>query len=117
MLLLLGLAAMPASGKKQSSTQKKQTEENTVQIDKTVLEEKLENILSSVEGVGNVQVMLMTDEEKDAQGFYGTGTQKVNGVLICASGADDPVVVHNIQQAVMALFQVEAHKIKVMKMK
>ena len=33
-----------------------------------------------------------------------------------AEGGDDPGVVQNITEAVMALFGVEAHKIKVMKM-
>ena len=40
----------------------------------------------------------------------------ITGVLIAAQGADDPVTVREIQQAVMALFQVEAHRIKVIKM-
>ena len=39
------------------------------------------------------------------------------GVLVVAEGGADPVVVQQIQEAAMALFHVEAHKIKVMKMK
>ena len=58
----------------------------------------------------------MTGEKKD-NSFYSSGEQKVTGVLISAQGADQSMVVKNIQDAVMALFQVEAHKIKVMKMK
>ncbi|MDC7286529.1 hypothetical protein NXH76_01820 [Blautia schinkii] len=85
--------------------------------DKSELEKKLESLLSNVEGVGRVQVILMTGPEKDAQGFANSGGQKITGVLIAAEGADNSVTVQNIQQAVMALFQVEAHKIKVMKMK
>ena len=42
---------------------------------------------------------------------------EVRGVLVVAQGGDNPVVVQQIQEAVMALFRVEAHKIKVMKMK
>ena len=41
----------------------------------------------------------------------------MTGVLVSAEGGGDPVVVKNIQEAVMSLFQLEAHKIKVMKMK
>lgn len=41
----------------------------------------------------------------------------IRGVLVVAKGADQPVIVQNIQEAVRALFQVEPHKIKVMKMK
>ena len=78
-------------------------------------EAKLESILENTEGVGKVQVLLMTGEGK--QGFYGTENTEVTGVLIAAEGADNSVTVQNIQQAVMALFQIEAHKIKIMKMK
>lgn len=84
---------------------------------KTELEAKLEDLLSQVEGVGKVRVMLMTGESKDSQGFYSSGETKVTGVLVAAEGADNSVTVQNIQQGVMALFQIEAHKIKVMKMK
>lgn len=87
------------------------------EVGKTELEEKLESILESVEGVGKVQVLLMAEEEKDSMGFTQGNQVKVSGVLIAAEGADDFVTVQNIQEAVMALFQVEAHKIKVMKMK
>ena len=74
------------------------------------LERRLQNILENVEGVGEVKVMLMTEEQ---QGIYRSGETEVRGVLIAAEGAS----VQKIQQAVMALFQIEAHKIKIMKMK
>ena len=74
------------------------------------LERRLQNILENVEGVGEVKVMLMTEEQ---QGIYRSGETEVRGVLIAAEGASDPVVVQKIQQAVMALFQIEAHKIKI----
>lgn len=41
---------------------------------------------------------------------------EIVGVVVVAEGGDNPVVVQNITEAVMALFGVEAHKIKVMKM-
>lgn len=85
-------------------------------VEKTLLEEKLASLLESVEGVGAVQVMIMTGEE-DSGSFYSSGTEKVTGVLVSAEGAHRSVIVKNIQDAVMALFQVDAHKIKVMKMK
>jgi len=40
----------------------------------------------------------------------------IKGVVVIAQGGDDSVVVKEITEAVMALFQVEAHRIKVMKM-
>lgn len=41
---------------------------------------------------------------------------EILGVLVIAQGADDSLIVTEITEAVMALFGVEAHKIKVMKM-
>jgi stage III sporulation protein AG len=81
------------------------------------MERDLENLLSKVEGVGEVRVLLTIKE--DSGSLYGSSqsTPSVTGVLIAASGADNLSVVENIQEAVQALFQVEAHKIKVMKMK
>ena len=81
---------------------------------RTDLEMKLEDLLKNVEGVGNVKVMLMTES---GQGLYGSAGNEVNGVLIVAEGADNSVVSRNIVEGVMALFQIEAHKIRVMKMK
>lgn len=40
----------------------------------------------------------------------------VEGVVVVAEGGDNPTVVSNISDMVMALFRVEAHKIKVVKM-
>ena len=93
-----------------------QLEKNT-DAERTVLEKKLEDLLSQTEGVGKVQVLLMTGEEKDSSSFYDSGNQAVTGVLIAAEGADNSVVSRNIVEGVMALFQLDAHKIKVMKMK
>ena len=84
-----------------------------VEIQST-LELKLQDILESMEGSGKGKVMLMTGEQ---QGIYQSEETEVKGVLIAAEGAADPVVVQKIQQAVMALFQIEAHKIKIIKMK
>ena len=41
---------------------------------------------------------------------------QIAGVVVVAQGGDNSVVVQNITEAVMALFGVEPHKIKVMKM-
>lgn len=73
--------------------------------------------MSQVEGVGEVKVILMTGEDENSQGFYSSGKEKVTGVLIAAQGADNSVVSRNIVEAVMALFEVEAHRIRVMTMK
>ena len=89
-----------------------------------------------VKGVGEAEVILTCegteknlvekDEQdtvytKDAKGNqipYLTSQEypKVLGVVVVAEGGDNPVIIRNIQEAVQVLFQVEAHKIKVMKM-
>ena len=42
-------------------------------------------------------------------------TPEVAGVIVIAEGGDDPVAVENIIEAVQALFEIDTHKIKVMK--
>lgn len=42
-------------------------------------------------------------------------TPVVEGVVIIAEGGDDAVIVQNITEAVQALFEIDTHKIKVMK--
>ena len=123
-LLLLGVLmtviALPVSDKKGTESTLGVlgiTSQETEKLTKTSLEVRLEEVLSQVEGVGKVQVMVMTGEEKDSQSFYSSKENVVTGVLIAAQGADNSVVSRNIVEAVMALFQIEAHKIKVMKMK
>lgn len=123
--LLLAVAAMPVSDQThQDQTQKSLfsdtvggKETGTIQVEKSRLEEKLEALLESVEGVGKVQVIVMSDENNETQAFSRSNAVQVTGVLVSAEGGGDPVVVKNIQEAVMSLFQLEAHKIKVMKMK
>ena len=41
---------------------------------------------------------------------------EIEGVLVVAEGGDSPWIVSDISDAVKALFQVEAHRIKVVKM-
>ena len=113
--LLLMVISLPVS-KANSDTagEKHLTASQTTQEQKSELEEKLENLLENAEGVGKVKVMLM---EEGGQGVYSAGETEVTGVLIVAEGADNAVTVQKIQQAVMALFQIDAHKIRIIKMK
>lgn len=43
-------------------------------------------------------------------------TPQIEGILVVATGADNATVKQNIFEAVLALFPVEAHKIKIVKM-
>ena len=106
--------ALPVSkGNSDTAGEKLLTAPQTIQEQKSELEEKLENLLEDAEGVGKVKVMLM--EESGQEGYSLQGTE-ITGVLIVAEGADNAVTVQKIQQAVMALFQIDAHKIRIMKM-
>ena len=111
------------------------------------LQSQLEEALSQVEGVGEVRVLITMDTmgerivEKDAPDTSEKTSQEENtvyerredgretpyitseilprirGVLVIAKGGGNPETVQQIQEAVEALFHLEAHKIKVMKMK
>lgn len=98
-------------------TQKSSKNANTQVSEKTRLESRLEELLSNVEGVGEVEVIIMTGDEGNTDGFSISSKNEVTGVLVAAQGAGSAVTVQNIQQAIMALFQIDAHKIRVMKMK
>ena len=125
------------------------------------LEQRLEELLSGVEGVGSVRVMITVDgstqktilqdgtsereqtTETDSAGgsrnsvsersdgttvFYTDGSEsvpyilsenypKVTGVVVIAKGSGTGTVDFDILNAVQVLFDVPAHKIKIMKMK
>ncbi len=81
---------------------KTSTKTTTEQTQGTELEERLEGLLESMTNVGKVQVMITSQKNGD-----------VEGIVVLADGAKDPVVVRNITDVVQALFQVDAHKIKV----
>ena len=138
--LLLLIAALPVKERETLKTQQEEysvTEPAKEQKDwQQQMEEQLEEVLKKVKGVGKAEVILTCegteknlvekDEKdtvytKDAKGNqipYLTSQQypKVIGVVVVAEGGDNPVIIGNIQEAVQVLFQVEAHKIKVMKM-
>ena len=70
----------------------------------TELEKRLDNILEGMEGVGNATVMITLSED-----------DRVEGVAVVAAGGGNAVVVQNITEVVEALFDVETHKIKVIR--
>lgn len=121
------------------------------------LERSLEELLSSMEGVGKVQVMITLEGseeaivEKDSSWIRNGTTEvdsaggsrnttdlqqedvtvydgrdvpyvrqvlnpKVAGVAVSAQGGGNAVIVRNITEAIQALFSIDAHKIKIVKM-
>lgn len=81
-------------------------------------EEELKELLASVEGVGKVKAMITLEAEGKHSLFSDEGESggEVEGVVVVASGSDGGRIDREIVQAVQALFHVESHKIKVMKM-
>lgn len=110
---------------------------------KEMLEQELEELLSHMDGVGKVRVMLTIKDmgahvldknvKRDGENSetstvvykhdkeespYVTNQYlpDVEGVLIVAQGGGNAVTVSDISDAVMALFNIEPHKIKIVKM-
>lgn len=71
----------------------------------TFIEQKLKNILSKVEGVGEVNVMVKINED-----------ESIEGVIVVAGGGGNGTVSASITSAIEALLGIPAHKIKVLKM-
>ena len=77
-----------------------------------LLEAQLEWILAQMEGIGQVESMITLEpfvDDKDVP--------EIRGILILADCGDNPVEILKIQETVMTLFQISAHRIKVMKLK
>lgn len=119
--LLLVVIAMPTSERlsedtSQNLTQTGMFQEGQETEENSPLEKQLAGMLGQIEGVGQVQVMVYKKANSSLTSMD-NDTGEIQGVLIVAEGGDNSVTVRKIQEVVMALFQVEAHKIKVMKMK
>ena len=161
--ILLLVISIPAGTKKTLANSSKSSVGTTKQGEYTAyMEERLERILSQIDGAGQVQVMITwkSDGEKvvekdrksneenvseqDSQGgsrttsshdtqettVYNSGSStsgvqepyvskelspQAQGVIVIAPGGDDAVVVKNITEAVQALFEIDTHKIRIMK--
>ena len=80
------------------------------------MQESMTACLGRMQGVGKAEVFLTAAPEGES--LYGSArTPAIQGVLIVAEGADDPLVVQDITEACEALFSISVHKIKVVKMK
>ena len=116
------LASVEGVGKVRVMITKKSSGEKIVEKDTPVTDRS-----TTEEGDGgNTSTVEKTQEESTVYAQDGNGGQtpyvieeiepQIQGVIIVAEGGDNSQVVQNITEAVMALFGVEAHKIKVMKM-
>lgn len=148
--LLLAVIAIPVDEKEN----REEKTENTLPVSsesaeenmdyERQMEQKLEELLGSVDGVGKVRVMLtfegtgekrvekdqtLTAEETREETVYeemGSSERtpyvtsetnpKVEGVLVIAEGGGSSRIKQEILEAAQALFGIDAHKIKIMKM-
>ena len=100
-LLLVGiLLVVIAIPTKSSSEEKRVVDSKNWSTSET--EQRLENILSQMQGIGEVHVMITYKQENE-----------VEGVVVVAEGGEQGVTVQKITEVVRALFDVDSHKIKV----
>ena len=99
--ILLVVIAIPT---KQEETKRTEIKKETEGTCSTEMEQRLEDLLSNMQDVGKVQVMITSKENG-----------QVEGIVVLAEGAKNGVVVKNITEVVQALFDVDAHKIKVIR--
>lgn len=115
--ILLLVIAIPVERKDEKTVSKDAAKESildTVNVSDhaALLEAQLEQVLSQTEGIGQVQSMITLEPLVDEN-----EAPDIRGILILAECGDNPVEILKIQEAVMTLFQIDAHRIKVMKLK
>jgi len=103
-----------------------QTNTTNGQVSPKTNEEKLEQTLKAMKGVGEVKVYFyygdMTDEKDDnqlfSQYFRGTeqGTKEVTGILIVSKGASDIFVKNEMRAVVSQVMQLPIHRIIIVPM-
>lgn len=81
----------------------------------TYTTQNIKNCLENMEGVGKVEVFLSVETSGDS--YMNSDVPVVSGIMVVAQGADNPIVVQDITEACEALFSLDAHKIKVVRMK
>lgn len=153
--ICLILLSFPHSSEKKTNDSEETTEVQSESTDVEVLEKRLVNALSKVEGVGKVKVMITLksskesvvnkdtpyeeEEEKDGESTRKSVSSEeetvlieedgksvpyvikelepeIEGVVVIAQGGANASVQKDITEAVTALFNVQANKVKVLKM-
>lgn len=110
-LLILAMPTKQEESGLSYGNQAEKEEETTEEV-----EGRLERILEDTEGVGKVKVMITGSEEKTGLAEDEDTECDVEGVVVVAQGAENAAVKKKIQDIVLALFPIEAHKIEIVKM-
>ena len=101
------------------STGKKIVEKDNPQDEETSSQKDSEGAESNTQSSSTQETTVYAENENGSQTPYVSSETypEIRGVLVVADGGGNPVIAQQIQEAVMALFHVDAHKIKVLKMK
>lgn len=125
MLLPVGETGIKREEKSSGQVAMQQTDTFGETLDTTqaycrMLEEKMGELLSQIEGVGETKVLITMkySEEKflEDETLIKTQAPKVQGVMVVARGAGTGEVDLKITQIVQALLAVDVHKIAIAKM-
>lgn len=101
------------------STGKKQVEKDSPEDTSTSSEKGDSGTQRSSQTVTTGETTVYEDTGDGGQTPYISSSTypEIRGVIVVAQGGGNPAIVQQIQEAVIALFHVEAHEIKVLKMK
>ena len=113
-IALIGLLILVMCIPMETKDKQMQIEEQESQDD---LENRLSQVLSSMEGVGRAKVMITTEDAEESVFTTKAARQKVCGVVVVAEGAGKASVDAKIMEAVKALFSIDVHKISIVKMR
>lgn len=100
-LLLVGILLVVIAIPTKSGTEEKGVVDSK-EWSTSEMEQRLENILSQMQGIGEVHAMITYKQDN-----------QVEGVVVVAEGGEQGVIVQKITEVVRALFDVDSHKIKV----
>lgn len=110
--ILLVIAIPTSSDKQKKAYGLRGNPSINVSEEGALLEQQLEHAFAQMEGVGEVDTTIFLEPFADDH-----TSPEIRGILVLSAYGDDPVVRLKIQETVMTLFQIDAHRIKVMKMK
>ena len=116
LLLTVGVILLVGGGSFNHKAPQKTAEEAFPQ-DK---EQRLESILSHIDGVGEAEVMISFEKEEDDSLLFSEKSGKgsgVKGVVIVADGGENAKIREKIIRATKAALGVETHKIEVFERK
>lgn len=99
-LIILSVALLSFDVFSSDTDQRKQIIDEEPEIQTTLC-----SMLTSIEGVGQVEVMINYNNEN-----------QVSGVLVVAEGAENPVIKNNLVSAVKGVFSIPASSVVVLEM-